>query len=96
MEENQHKTDHDLIIRLDEKMDQMAASIKELKDGTQSRVDKIEATLVEVFKRLNELEQFRTAQIQSNKDMKNYWKLIFGLGILLLGLMSAHILGYHL
>lgn len=37
--------DHDLIIRLDTKMDDLKADIKELKDGTAIKIDKHEERL---------------------------------------------------
>jgi len=38
----QNKDDHDLIIRLDTKMDDIRSDIKELKDGTHQRLTDVE------------------------------------------------------
>lgn len=44
--------DHDLLVRLDEKMDSVQAAVAELKKSTDDKVDKIDGRLDETRKRV--------------------------------------------
>lgn len=52
----EYQTDHDLLVRLDERYAALHADIKELKNGTNSRLDSLE-------KKVSSLELWRSALI---------------------------------
>lgn len=99
---DQQQNDHDLIIRLDTKFDQMASDIKELKDGTTSRLVELEQrvdTIEETHDRLHVTETAQTVAENTRwiNDFNVRWKLIIALasGIsAVVGFIAALI--YHL
>ena len=104
----EHDGDHDLLIRLDTKLDQLATAVKELQDGTTRRISNLENTKLDVKdsypilyketvdRRLNT----QGLDIETLKDFKTTQTILLSVGIglliVLFGLLSYHIFGVKL
>src|SRR5581483_7111988 len=56
------REDHDTLIRLETKFDQMLNDIKEVKDGTAARLSALEIRMADVEKIHNEINPIETAK----------------------------------
>lgn len=77
-------SDHDLIIRLDTKFDQMAIDIKELKDGTTARLASLEQRVNAIEDIHNQLHVVDNAKrVETNtlwiNNFNVRWKLVVGI-----------------
>ena len=89
--------DHDLLIRLDAKVDQLSLDIKSLGEGVSIRIAKIEQRLDIVDKILSETDPTALVKLFNEdhewiKGFKITWKIILGL-IGLIGIIIGVILG---
>lgn len=79
-------TDHDLLIRLDQKMNQLSEDMKGMKDGLSSRVAILESKAIAYDQLLVEyppaknVEQLRT-NTKWIDDFKLTWRIILGMSI---------------
>lgn len=57
------QNDHDLLIRVDQKLEQVIVDIKDLKDDTKEQIHENTVEISSVKKRLDTLENWRWYQI---------------------------------
>jgi len=85
--------DHDLLIKLGEQIKFVRDDIKDLKDGTSSKIS-------DLYGKVKTLEDWKMAHCQENKDTArnnvNYMRAIIGVGVALLGFLIWHMTGYHI
>ena len=91
MDKKQQLSDHDLIVRLDTKMDQLSVDVKDLKDGTSATLSQHEsriAAIERVHDEVNPLQALKQIRevAEEQHDFKIVWKFIIALAI---GLSSA-------
>lgn len=78
------RDDHDTLIRVETKMDQLVSDVKELKDGLTFRVSQIEMRVADLEKLRDEIQP-KTAMMkleevyQWKHDFKLTWKVILGI-----------------
>ncbi len=82
-------TDHDLIVELTVEMRNVRSDIKELKDGTASRISSLED-------RVEKLELGKENNRQRIEETNRYTKIIVAIGVLIVGIFVYHISGYHI
>jgi hypothetical protein len=78
--------DHDLLIRVDTKVDLLTKTVNNLVSGTSRKIDNLEA-------RVNSLEIGRKENQDGIKAYKLYMGIIIGIGVALIGLLIYHITG---
>ena len=78
-----------LDTKFTEKFADIKNDIAKISDGTSRQINDQEV-------RIKALETWRTARNEQIKDDGLKWKIIFGLGILILGMIVYHLTGYHL
>ena len=79
--EKLQRTDHDLLIRLESKVDSLIVDVKEVKDGTNTQLTDHE-TRIRVVEKVHEevnpiqtVKEFRELQQQMH-DFKTIWKFV--------------------
>lgn len=89
-------TDHDLLIRLDEKVDGLSKDIKDLKDNLASRVDHLEDEKMSK-------EDFDLLKVQCDKTQQDhedrlrsleYWKWLLAGAMIVISFIAPYIVNY--
>ena len=102
--------DHNLLIRLDQKVSDLKVSVDNLTNGTVAKItllerDKADSKTVEeleskvnndIEKRLTDLEITRVDFRSKITNTNRYLTFLLGLGLLIVGMLLYHLSGYHL
>jgi hypothetical protein len=86
-------------ITTNEKLVDLKSDMKEIKDGTVSRIvalEKEKADRFEVTALQNKVNNNHEARLVRMENINTYVKIMTGLGLLILGMLIFHLTGYHL
>ena len=89
-------SDHDLVIRIDTRLEDLIKTVAEIRDGTHARISCLETKVDNHDKEISDLRATRTDFRQKIADMKLWDKTLIWLIIFLAGLLIWHLTGYHL
>ena len=106
MEPNFVNSDHDLLIRVDQKVDSLTATIQDIKDGTLSRLNALEkekadrseiqemqTKINDLQKHINENVETRTQKLERMSDKYLITLALYTLAVgSMIGLIIYHIL----
>jgi hypothetical protein len=95
--------DHDLLVRLDEKVENLTKTVTSLVDGTAKRIQDLETGKVDqkafdlLQQRVNLDIEKRVRDIEKDNETNHIAMVVLsGLGILILGMLIWHITGYKM
>ena len=91
-------TDHDLLIRLDEKVDGLSKDIKDLKDNLASRVAHLEDEKMSKEEFLILKKQCEDTQLDHETRIRNleYWKWLLMGSIVILSFIAPYVINYFI